>query len=285
MKTKFLFLSLFISLSCKIYACKCPEPFKINYFDFQFNDLIFLGKCERIINKGKDVYAVFTIEKVFKGEYKPKTIELLTSNNRGADCMSTYEPQERWFNLVNLTPKGYGNNRCGKSSRFNKAILNDFENFSNISKSKDKTISLLNEKTVIKVRIIDGLSDGIWTYSYMGKLKMKIKYTKGKIDYYHDYDDKEIKYQIDKYSNGKLLEQFTLNEQGKWEKAVKVKYYSNNHAEIKFFSASKLNNSVVINLATGTFKSNDGKTGNFYTDRPISRVNPIEQMFFPKHFP
>lgn len=285
MKTKFLFLSLFFCLSCKTYACKCVESSKLNYFDFQFNDLIFLGKCERIINRGNDTYAVFIIEKVFKGEYKYKTIELLTSNNRGADCMSTYEPQERWFNLVNLTPKGYGNNRCGKSSRFSKSILNEFEFFLNLSKSKDKTISLSNEKTVIKGRITDGFSDGVWTYSYLGKLKMKIKYTKGKIDYYHGYNDKEIKYQIDKYSNGKLLEQFTLNERGKWEKTVKVKYYPNNHADIKFFSSSKLNNSFFINLNTGAFKSNDGKIVNFHTERLISRINPIEQMFFPKHFP
>ncbi len=114
---------------------------------------------------------------------------------------------------------------------------------------------------------------------------MKIKYTKGEIDYYHRYNEKGEKNQIDKYTNGKLLEQFVLNEKGTWEKTVKIKYYPSSSAILDFYSSSKLNNSAFINLKTGAFKSNDGKVGNIHTDRPISRVNPIEQMFYPKHFP
>ncbi len=282
MMNRLLLLLLIFCLSIDLLACKCPNQSEINYFDLQFNDFVFRGKCLRIIKKGKENYALFKIDKIFKGTYTKSTVELLSSNIGGGDCKINYKVNEVWFNIVNMTPKGYYGSLCGKSTKYNSQINNEFEKLPNPFNIKNKVLLLKSEVTSIKGKITNGVEEGVWSYHNRGIIELKIKYLNGKIVYCNKYDSEGKLYSSLIFKNAQLIKSIDLDEKGTQYRKTTILYKSDNIIIVKEVLKGKTVYESKINLTNGNYID---RNGNFYIDRPLSRKNIIEEIFYPKKFP
>ncbi|UTA66375.1 hypothetical protein [Emticicia sp. 21SJ11W-3] len=214
MKRYFLVGLIFFFEASKAYACSCIDKPPFSIINYQKNDLIFVGTCTAKIIKTGKIYAVFSIEKMYKGEAIDKKVDLYTTQN-GGDCGLDITVSERWLIVANKTLNGYYASLCGYSRKvvYGEVEIASLNLISSFAQKPVENYQYNNSDISINGRLVYGKEEGKWNYIFKYRYKGRhvVNFKNGLVVNWTIFDLEGNKENFIEFNNGQLHKYYSFS--------------------------------------------------------------------------